>query len=77
MIVGDLNSDLTTNAGMTSSNAGRKLHDVLQQFDYSVVNHQPTRVTSETSTLIDLVITSNPRHIKCTKTLELGISGHA
>ena len=61
---------------MISSNAGRKLHDVLQQFDYFVVNHQPTRVTAETSILTDLVITSNPRDTKCTKTLELGISDH-
>ena len=55
---------------------GKRLHNILQHFDYSVVNDQPTRITSETSTLIDLVIASMPNTIKCTKTLKLGISDH-
>ena len=52
----------------------KRLHNILQHFDSSVVNDQPTRFMSETSTLIDLVIASKPNTIKCMKTLELGIS---
>ena len=55
---------------------GKRLHNILQHFDYSVVNDQSTRITSETSTLIDLVIASKPNTMKCTKTPELGISDH-
>ena len=55
---------------------GRKLQNILKQLNFTVANHQPTRVTDNTSTLIDLVITSKPELIKSTRTLELGISDH-
>ena len=61
------------------SEVAPKLQDILQQFNYSVMNdkNQPKRVTSDTQTLIDLVITSMPEIIKGTiKTTELGISDH-
>lgn len=41
-----------------------------------VVNDQPTRVTSSTSTLIDLVITNNSSLIKSSRPVELEISDH-
>ena len=76
IVIGDLNADFTKNRGEVKSAMGKRLHNILQHFDYSVVNDQPTRITSETSTLINLVIASMPNTIKCTKTLELGISHH-
>ena len=76
IVIGDLNADFTRNSGEIKSAMGKRLHNILQHFDYSLVNDQPTRITSETSTLIDLVIASKPNTIKCTKTLELGISDH-
>lgn len=79
VLVGDFNSDYFRSYKGVTSYAGRRLQDILQQFSYSVMNDrsQPTRVTSETKTLIDLVITSKPEIIKGTiKTTELGISDH-
>lgn len=43
---------------------------------YVIVNDQPTRVTSSTSTLIDLVITNNSSLIKSSRAVELEISDH-
>ena len=40
------------------------------------MNNEPTRVTEDSSTLIDLVITSRVELMKKTLTLELGISDH-
>ena len=56
--------------------SGQKLQNLLLQFDYMVINDKPTRVTKDTSTLIDLVISSNRNPIKNTRTVELGISDH-
>ena len=55
---------------------GRKLQKSLLQFDYPVMNNEPTRVTEDSSTLIGLVIASRVELIKKTLTLELSISGH-
>ena len=79
LLVGDFNSDYFRSYVGVKSYTGRKLQDILQQFNYSVMNdrNQPTRVTSDTQTLIDLVITSTPEIIKgAIKTTELGISDH-
>lgn len=79
LLVGDLNSDYFRSYVGVKSHTGRKLQDILQQFNYSVMNdkNQPTRLTSDTKTLIDLVITSTPEIIKGTiNTTELGISDH-
>ena len=68
VIIGPLNYDsprLTD--GSLSSTSGQKLHDFLSQFDYMVINDKPTRVTSNTSTLIGLVI-SNKRNLIYKKT---------
>ena len=78
VILGDFNCDFAARKfdGTLSSDYGKKLQSLLQQFDYTVVNNQPTRVTSNTSTLIDLVITSKVEMIKSTRILDLGISDH-
>ena len=77
VIVGDLNCDCTrsTDRSITSI-SGQKLQNLLLQFDYMVINDKPTRVIKDTSTLIDLVISSNRNLIKNTRTVELGISDH-
>ena len=77
LIVGDLNCDVFhRNSVSNLSSAGIKLLRLLDQVNFSVVNDQPTRVSVNTSTLIDLVITNKPELITTTKTLELGISDH-
>ena len=39
MVIGDLNADFTRNRGEITSVMGKRLHNILQHFDYSVVNH--------------------------------------
>ena len=48
--------------GVTSYGS-EKLQDILQQCNYCVINdsNQPTRVISDTTTIIDLVITGERR----------------
>ena len=77
VIVGDFNCDSarSTDRSITSI-SGQKLQNLLLQFDYMVINDKPTRVTKDTSTLIDLVISSNRNLIKNTRIVELGISDH-
>ena len=75
LIVGDLNADISRTAnGDISSIPGKKLLRILEHFNYSIMNDQPTRVTTSSSTLIDHVISSKPETIKETKTFEFGIS---
>ena len=77
LIVGDFNCDYAQRVGnIVPSTFGSKLQSSLLQFNYSVINDQPTRVTGDSSTLIDLVIASKCGLVKNTKTLELGISDH-
>ena len=77
LIVGDFNCDYAQRVGnIVPSTFGGKLQSSLLQLNYSVINDQPTRVTGDSSTLIDLVIASKCGLVKNTKTLELGISDH-
>ena len=66
LLFGDFNSDFFRSYEGVNSYAGKKLEDILQQFNYCVMNDRnlPTRVTSDTQTLMDLVITSKPDIIK-------------
>jgi hypothetical protein len=77
LIVGDLNADISRSVNNdVSSIPGKKLLRTLEHFNYSIMNDQPTGVTTSSSTLIDHVISIKPETIKETKTLELGISDH-
>jgi len=77
VIVGDFNCDYAQQYGdLVTSTTGKKLQTSLLQFDYTMVNNEPTRVTQDSSTLIDLVIASKTGLISSTRNLELGISDH-
>lgn len=77
IIVGDFNCDFSKRQGDNIlSVMGQRLQKTLLQFSYTVMNKEPTRVTGDSSTLIDLVIASKETLIRNTRTLELGISDH-
>ena len=65
LILGDLNSDLLF-AGKTPEDSylGRKLLKVLSSFNMKNIINKPTRITADTSTIIDLIITSDKSKIK-------------
>ena len=84
ILIGDFNVnflDQVANTGTDFSNneatsTTNKLQSILSQFELSVVNKEPTRVTETSATLIDLVITNRPRWIKNSRVLDIGISDH-
>ena len=84
ILIGDFNVnflDQVANTGTDFSNneaksTTNKLQSILSQFELSVVNKEPTRVTETSATLIDLVITNRPRWIKNSQVLDIGISDH-
>ena len=77
LILGDLNSDLLF-GGKTPEDTylGRKLLKVLISFNMKNIVNKPTRITADTSTIIDLIITSAESKIKLHDYYYTGISDH-
>ena len=73
VLCGDFNIDQTGNASPLS----KVLHDLSLDFNISQVVQEPTRVTATTSSLIDLVLLSNPSSLESCSTLSpIGTSDH-
>ena len=53
-----------------------RFQSILSQFELSVVNKEPFRVTKTSATIIDLVITNRPRWAINSRVLDIGISDH-
>ena len=53
LITGDFNLDIL------KDNSSRKVRDLCQQFNFEQINNEPTHFTENSSSLIDLIITSN------------------
>ena len=78
-LLGDFNCDLLNSFGNTGSDVRtkvRKLLHLFEQFDMQNVVEEPTRLTLETKTLIDLIVTTKPELINIKGVLPLGISDH-
>ena len=59
-ILGDLNCNILTN---TINQPTKKLKEILETYQLSQLITEPTRVTANSSTLIDYYITSTPEKI--------------
>ena len=80
ILLGDFNCDLLNTCGETGSDVRsktRKLLHLFEQFDLQNVVEQPTRVTLETKTLIDLIVTTKPELFNIKRALPVGISDHS
>lgn len=75
IMMGDFNCDLS-NVDNQTSFLGAKLSGILDQHNLYNTIKEPTRVTPETQTLIDLSVTYNKQLIHRTGTIPLGISDH-
>ena len=77
LIFGDLNSDLLFR-GKTPQDTylGRKLLKVLNSFNMKNIINKPARITADTSTIIDLIITSDKSKIKSQGCYDTDISDH-
>ena len=73
-LLGDFNTDVTPDVNTNNSN---KLKAIFSTFGLEQLITEPTRVTLNSSTLIDLCVTNTPTKIVNSGVLHLGISDHS
>jgi UDP-2,3-diacylglucosamine pyrophosphatase LpxH len=74
IILGDLNCDLYTN---TASSSTKKLTELLDVYQLKQLIKKPTRVTANTRTLIDVIITQlGNTNVTASGVIHLGTSDH-
>ena len=71
--MGDFNCDLLPDDKTSFTN---RLVDIINLFQLTQVIEEPTRITSDTQTLLDLFITNKPENIINSGVVQLGISDH-
>ena len=75
LLIGDLNANFLPRQRLDSHS--RDLKDMLtKNFGMSQLIDQPTRITQNTSTLIDVVLSTHPHNIPFSSVIKLGISDH-
>ena len=73
-IVGDLNCNVAAN---NVDNNTKHLLDLCELYQYSQLIQEPTRITSSSSTLIDLLLTNEPSKFSISGVKHIGISDHS
>ena len=71
IITGDFNSNMLDNSGN-----GKKFKDPLQLAGFNNIIKSPTRVTENSSTVIDLICTNNPTKIISSGVIDICIADH-
>lgn len=74
ILVGDLNCDLLSKDKTCHTN---RLLDIQELFQLKQLITEPTRVTVNTGTLLDLFMTNTPEKISSSGVMHLGISDHS
>ena len=75
IILGDLNCDLLAKRNNTSVEC-RQLKGLLRSENFTQLIHQPTRITRDSQTLLDIIATNAPHNIKESGVLSLSLSDH-
>ena len=75
IIMGDLNCNFSP--GARCQGETKKLKSILQSMNMTQVVNEPTRVTRESQTLIDIICTSQPQNITSVKVVKSALSDHA
>ena len=76
ILVGDLNCDMLHKPNNSESEYGKRLRRILCSCGLKNIINSPTRITANSKSLIDLVITSQPSKIQTSGSIDLGISDH-
>lgn len=76
ILVGDFNSDLLDKPNNSESENGKRLRRILCSCGLKNIINSLTRVTANSKSLIDLVITSQPSKTQTCGSIDLGISDH-
>ena len=71
--MGDLNCDFLR---LNSNRHAGHLFSLTKDFNMTQLISKPTRVTSSSSTLIDLIFTSNTEKVTYNDVVEIGVSDH-
>ena len=74
IILGDFNCDLLSS---TISNHTRKFLDLIEVFQFDQAITQPTRITQNSETLIDVALTNCSENIMNSGVVHVGISDHS
>ena len=74
ILTGDLNCDLSLPVLQSHS---RRLMDILELFQMKQVIADPTRITSNTASLLDIIATNRPDKVKESGVIHVGISDHS
>lgn len=74
IITGDLNCDLSTPDLQSHS---RRLMDIFRLLQLKQLIVDPTRITENTETLLDIIATNRPEKVKDSGVIHLGISDHS
>jgi len=74
IILGDFNCDILSS---TISNHTRKFLDLIEVFQFDQAITQPTRITPNSETLIDVALTNCPENIMNSGVVHVGISDHS
>ena len=72
--LGDLNCDISN--PLDNGNKGRCLLDICDIYDLDSLNNSPTRVSSQHSSCLDVILTNVPGYFRESGTLEVGLSDH-
>ncbi len=70
-IQGDFNIDL-----LNSDEDSNTWLELMENYQFSQLINEPTRVTNKSRTLTDHILTTTPDKVGCTKVPKIGISDH-
>ena len=73
-LLGDLNVDCITTVASPIKN---KLREILDIYGIEQLFNEPARITSSSSTLIDLCLTNTPSHVVNAEVLSLSLSDNS
>ena len=76
ILVGDFNCDMTPSLDSNESHFGKRFKRILCSYGLNNIIDSPTRITLDSKSLIDLIVTSQPAKIQISGSIDLGISDH-
>lgn len=76
ILIGDFNCDMMRNSDNSESDNGKRLLRIINSCGLTNIINTPTRITANSKSLIDLVITSQPSKTYISGSIDLGISDH-
>lgn len=74
LVLGDFNRDFA--AKKTTQPKCKQMKCLFKFLSFSQLINSPTRIGSESSTLVDLIATNNPQNIRSSGVLSSGLSDH-